>query len=152
LLPGAVPTPAEFAQYASGLQMMGPRIVIEIAVPDAVAAQIVAAGGTIPQPVVGSALIDTGASNTSIDAAVGTALALQVMNTILVSTPSGQTPHHVYPVKLAFPGTHLPLIPFQPVTGVQLANQGLIALLGRDFLSGKMLHYDAAYSTVTLSW
>jgi hypothetical protein len=60
--------------------------------------------------------------------------------------------HNVYPARLTFPGAYLPPINFQRVAGTSLANQGIIALLGRDFLADKILHYDGVSHSVMLSW
>ena len=134
------------------MQTFGPRMQIAIAVPDALAASMTITEAPVPQPVTGFALLDTGASNTSIDEATATALGLPVVDTIQMATPSTTQTHNVYPARLAFPGTHLPPIAFIRVAGVSLANQGIIALLGRDFLAGKVLHYDGATFSVMLSW
>jgi hypothetical protein len=41
---------------------------------------------------------------------------------------------------------------FLMATGVDLANQGIVALLGRDFLAEKVLVYNGWLATVTLSY
>jgi predicted aspartyl protease len=130
--------------------MIGPRIEIEISVPDVLAQTLLSQNLPIPAPQLGKALIDTGASNTSIDDGVARALGLQIHNQIPISTPSGQTTHNVYAARLTFPASRLQPIPLLSVAGTELANQGLIALLGRDFLGGKMLIYDGILSQVTL--
>ncbi len=134
------------------LQVFGPRMLVEVSIPDALAQALSAQQQTIPTPNVGHGLIDTGASNTCIDEAVAQALGLQVINKIQVNTPAGQVSKDVYGVKLSFPGTALPPIPFFAAGGAELANQGLVALIGRDFLMNKVLHYDGTLSTVSLSW
>jgi len=106
----------------------------------------------VPPPQVGPGLIDTGASNTCIDEHVAVALGLQVVNSIEVNTPDGTSTKNVYAVKLSFPGTMLPPIPLFMAACAKLQNQGLNALLGRDFLLGKTLHYDGNLSITTISW
>lgn len=127
-------------------------MVVAIALTDPIVAAMGEQGLTPPAPHIGYALLDTGASNTSIDDQIAVALGMQVINQTTVATPQGVGPANVYAVRLAFPGTHLPPINFQAVTGMALLNQGISALLGRDFLAGKILHYDGATSQVMLSW
>jgi len=106
----------------------------------------------VPKPHNGLGLLDTGASHTCIDEGIATALNLQVANRTTMRTAAGQASTSVFAVTLSFPGTSLPPMPSVFALGANLGNQGLAALIGRDFLAGKILHYDGALSIVTLSW
>jgi len=134
------------------LHTLGPRLDIAISMPAPLASALVAQGATVPQPSVGHALIDTGAAQTCIEDSVARQLGLPVINQVPLSTPAGQTMHTLYAAQLIFPGTLLPTITNIAVIGVHLSSQGIAALLGRDFLSGKTLHYDGGLSIVSLSW
>lgn len=136
----------------AALQRNGPRINMQIGVPDALAAQLAASNQVPPPPHVGQGLVDTGASNTCIDVTVATALGLQVINEVGVQTPAGLTTQQVYGVKLTFPGHGGLVIPFLAVAGAQLGTQGICALIGRDFLVGKMLLYDGILNSFTISF
>jgi len=107
---------------------------------------------TLRKPHIGLGLLDTGASHTCIDEDIATALNLQVVSKITMRTASGQTLKSVYAVKVSFPGTSLAPMQSSFALGATLKTQGLTALIGRDFLAGKILHYDGALSVVTLSW
>jgi hypothetical protein len=148
----AIPTAQERERAAEAMQMFGPRINVAISMPDVLAATLTASGVALPTPHVGFGLIDTGASTTSIDDDVAVALGLPVVDTISIATPTTVSQHPIYPARLTFPGTQLPPILFQRFAGTRLANQGIIALLGRDFLAGKFLHYDGVWQRVSLSW
>jgi predicted aspartyl protease len=123
-----------------------------VGVPGAVASALAAKNQQVPTPISGWALLDTGASHTSIDEGAAVALSLQQINQMPLSTPHGTKDNPVFAVTLAFPGTKIAAIPFQAVFGLTLKNQGILALLGRDFLQGKTLHYDGVLSIVTLTF
>ena len=147
------PAQADHQQAMARLFVNGPRLNIEISVPDALAQTLTTDNRTIPQPEIGAALLDTGASNTCIDITIAQKLGLQIVNRIKMRTPSDDDcEQDVYAAKLAFPGTTLPPLPLLNVAGAKLANQGLAALIGRDFLLGKTLHYDGHLSIVKLIW
>ncbi len=147
-----VHTVDERKEGALSLIQAGPRLSIEIHLPDALAAALAKAGKQIPPPVSGWALIDTGATSTCIDAGVVTPLGLTTIGTLPIQTPAGSSNQSTHPVKLAFPGSGLPELPFLQVIACDLANQGLVALLGRDFLVGKTLIYNGTLSVVTLAF
>jgi len=69
--------------------VFGPRQVVEIAVPDAYVALLAQQNAPVPNPHVGTCLIDTGASNTCIDRGIAQALGLQIINRIAMQTPAG---------------------------------------------------------------
>jgi len=131
---------------------LGPRSPVEVGLPDALAQAVAMQGTVIPTPQVGWSLIDTGASNTCIDVGVATALGLPIINRVTVQTPAGPTQQNVFAAKLSFPGADLPVLSFIEACGAELINQGIVALIGRDFLENKTLIYDGNLSTVTIAW
>ncbi|HEX9005441.1 MAG TPA: hypothetical protein VGB07_36375 [Blastocatellia bacterium] len=129
----------------------GPRFQVLISVAQSVADQLVAKGQPIPAPISGWGLIDTGASNTCVDEAVAQKLQLPVIDVVQMTTPShASVQQNVYPIVLEFLGFNVRLdVP--RAMGATLANQGLVALIGRDFLQHCTLFYNGITGQVTLS-
>jgi hypothetical protein len=110
-----------------------------------------------PQPVIAKALIDTGASHTSIDTSLVTQLALSPTGIVSVITPStGKTPCDMFSYDCGF---HVPFPngtfwsrPLWVATGAELLQQqGFSVLLGRDLLAEGIFIYDGKHNTFTLS-
>lgn len=74
------------------------------------------------------------------------------MSSATVSTPAGSVTQNLYAVKLEFPGTPLPTMPFLMVTGSQLRPQGIDVLLGRDYLGDKVLIYNGQMRLYTICY
>jgi hypothetical protein len=68
-----------------------------------------------------------------------------------VKTPSGGETQLVYPCGLAFPGTPLPTVKSIFVLGSNLAEQGIIGLLGRDFLANCVFVFNGQGGGFTLA-
>lgn len=134
------------------LTSLGPAFHIEISVPDDYAAALTQTSVPIPQPQVGTGLIDTGARFTAVDIGALQALGLQPISTVQVITPSGQDVQGVYMCKLVFPGTEIPPIQPMAVTGSQLAAFGHTALIGRDILNYALLIYDGRHGMWTIAF
>ena len=135
------------------LQIGGPVIQIIVAVPPPYALKLQQQGHPIPPPVQGSALLDTGATNTCIDQAVlETQLGLTPTGMGTQLTAAGPAPAPYFACMLGIPvmGSAQQFLP--SVTGAQLQGQPYIGLLGRDFLAGKILIYDGLHGTITISW
>lgn len=97
------------------------------------------------------ALIDTGATLSAVDASTLAQLSLQPVGIANVGTAAGQQPQNLYPVRMVL--TQMSLgIDYSQVLGVNLAGQGIIALLGRDFLQRTILIYDGPSGEFTLSY
>ena len=134
------------------LTTLGPAFQIEISVPDDYAAVLTQTSLPIPQPQIGTALIDTGARFTAVDLGVLQALGLQPVSTVQVVTPSGGEVQGVYMCKLDFPGTEIPSIQPMAVTGSRLAAFGDTALIGRDILNFALLIYDGRHGMWTIAF
>ena len=130
----------------------GPVLQVEIGLPARLAAHFNQTGVPIPQPHTGFALLDTGASITGVDAGILTALGVNPVSTTTVLTPSGQQQQSLYPCQISFPGTPIPPLDFNAVTGSQLATQGLAALIGRDLLRHFLMIYNGVDGNWTLSF
>ena len=134
------------------LRIRGPSLSIEISVHEEYAALLEQEGIEIPQPQIGLALLDTGASITAIDEAVVEALALIPIGVIPVSTPGGQVNQFLYPCRIAFPGTPIPSLNFNQVTGSQLGGLGIATLIGHDLLRFFLLVYNGFEGSWTLAF
>lgn len=101
----------------------------------------------------GNALIDTGASMTTLEESALQSLGLQPMNQVTVMTPSGQATQLAYPAELIFSGSQLPKQVFAAAIGSpHLAAQGIIALVGRDVLCRAILVYNGLAGMFTLAF
>jgi predicted aspartyl protease len=98
-------------------------------------------------------LIDTGASQTCVDLDVIRSLGLEPVDEIALSTPSQvDVPTSLFAVSISFPQTTIQLYASSiEVAGVILAPQGIIALLGRDFLRGTLFIYNGPGGFFTIS-
>jgi hypothetical protein len=138
----------------------GPVVTAVLTVSQARRLALSAAQQPIPPPQQIRALVDTGASCTSVDPSVITALNLQPTGNVSVITPStGTTPHQAnqYDVALLIPGpapTDPPLVfPTVPVIAAQLLQaQGFHALIGRDILNRCLLIYNGSIGFFTLGY
>ena len=108
-------------------------------------------GQPVPPQKVGSILIDTGASMTSIERTVLQELGIPPIGESQVKTPSGGETQLVYPCGLAFPGSPLPTIKGIFVLGANLAEQGIVGLLGRDVLANCLFVFNGQGGGFTLA-
>jgi predicted aspartyl protease len=121
---------------------------------------LTAANQSVPQAQPITALIDTGASCTSVDPSVIAALNLQPTGSASVITPStGPTPHQTsqYDVALAIPGstTQDAALIFPTIAVISaklLQSQGFHALIGRDILNRCLLTYNGTTKLFTLAY
>lgn len=136
---------------------LGPVIdvAIHISTPRKEALQSVQA--TIPPPVRARLLIDTGASNTSIDEDLITQLQLTPTGSIPIQTPSttAANPHicNQYDVSVIIPHAQM-IRHFHAVAviGSKFSHQGIHGLLGRDILSECLFIYNGELGIYTLSF
>lgn len=81
------------------LQRDGPRVQVTIGLAQSIANQLLQQGQTLPKPILGFVLIDTGASLTCIDEGVAQQLQLPVINVVNVASAShSSTQQNVYPI------------------------------------------------------
>jgi hypothetical protein len=131
----------------------GPRLPVEVKVPNALANYLTHKGQPVPSPVSGEALVDTGASVSCVDETVMEKFGVNPVGIAQVGTPStARTPQFQYPVLFAFPGTTLPQIEIAHALGSVLEPQGLLVLIGRDILSNFVFIYNGVGGFVTLSY
>lgn len=106
------------------LQRQGPYVQVSIGLAQSVANQLLQQGKTLPKPISGIALIDTGATSTCIDDAAAQQLQLPVVNVVNVASAShASTQQNVYPIQIEVVG--LPISIEAPnAMGAALTPQG----------------------------
>ena len=77
---------------------------------------------TIPSPIAGTGLIDTGATKSCVDEAIMRRLGVNTIGVAALGTPTGQALHNRYPAHFFFPASGIN-IDFSDVIGVNLAGQ-----------------------------
>ena len=97
----------------------------------------------------GDALIDTGALIGAIESAVAEGLGLIPVRDISIHTTGGQHDTVTYIVGLRVSGVDLGTYELAGTDG--LARNGFIALLGREFLAGRIFVYDGVLGRYTVS-
>jgi predicted aspartyl protease len=129
----------------------GPCVQITVTVAETIADQLVQQGKSVPQPVSGMALIDTGASATCIDDALAQRLGVPVIDVVQMSSAShAATSQNVYPIQIEVLGAGIK-VNVPRAIGAALETQGIIALIGRDFLEHCTLFYNGITGEITLS-
>src|ERR1035438_10172703 len=99
------------------LASVGPIIQIQIEVPIALAENLRLTNQPIPNPIDGIALIDTGASITSIHAPILIGLGINPVGVVNVGTAGGPQQQSTYAARFSFPGTPLPAFELAQVIG-----------------------------------
>jgi hypothetical protein len=135
----------------------GPLIDVLVGVSTPRQVALTQAGQTVPANVQCSLLVDTGASNTCIDASIIHALALTPSGATTVHTPSTTATHmhtaNQYDVRILIPSPHMTRnFDAIPVIETDLLHQGIAGLLGRDLLAHCLLVYNGELGIFTLSF
>jgi predicted aspartyl protease len=133
---------------AHALVLRGPVIQVTVSLEQNAAKALLAQGKAVPTKS-GLALIDTGASNTCVDAQVAQELGLPVIDVgSMQSASHDKHPCNIYPVQIVMPIITLN----SPRTmGANLAAQGLLVLIGRDVLASCNLSYNGPSGQFTLA-
>jgi predicted aspartyl protease len=136
---------------ATALKEQGPRLRVSISLHHSVAQRLLDAGTPVPAPVTGFALIDTGASTTSVDEESAKSLGLGSVGEAQVASASERsTVRNMYPVTIEVEGLPLPISAPQAI-GAELRSQGLLVLIGRDVLQFCTLFYNGLTGQITLA-
>lgn len=163
-----MPTRNKFYYDASGalspvnLQIIGPLLQVAISVPTVLAQRLGEEGSTLPNPIAGWALIDTGASRTCVHEQVLMDLGLQPMGLVTTGTAGGKVQRTLYAAKIDFPEDGFE-IEFSSVVSVDLTGQAipvtkekgaqqLLVLVGRDILTRVVLTYNGPGGFITFSY
>jgi predicted aspartyl protease len=133
------------------LQLQGPRVQVAVGAAQSLISQLIQRGDTPPSPFTGVALIDTGATVTSIDNSVAQQLKLPVIDVQDMSSAShAKTPCNIYPVSITIAGLQTNLdVP--RCMGAELQPFGIVVLIGRDILSRCTFHYNGLTAEFTLA-
>lgn len=120
----------------------GPRVTVEVHISQVLAGYFSQRGQPVPGPISGLALFDTGASISAVDTETIANLGLNPVGVASVHTPAGIVSQNLYPVTFLFPAINNLRAAFNTVIGAELRSQGIIALVGRDFLSNCLMVYN----------
>lgn len=133
------------------LLQRGPCVQVIVSLAKSLAEQLVQQGQPVPQPTAGVGLVDTGASTTCIDDALARSLGLPVIDVVqMTSATHAGTQANVYPIQMEIVGS--PIIVNVPrAIGANLVPQGIVALIGRDYLQHCTLFYNGFTGQITLS-
>ncbi len=133
------------------LQVKGPIIQVIVTVEQTVAKNLTAQGLTIPAPISGMGLIDTGASVTCIDEDAARQLSLPAIDVVMMTSAShASTQQNVYPIQIQVVGVPI-RIQAPRAVGAALKAQGILLLIGRDALVHCTLHYNGLTGQFTLA-
>jgi hypothetical protein len=143
-------------QWRKRTTCFGPLFPIEIHVPAAFAQLLTANQQPVPAPIMGFALIDTGATSSCVDQHSMLSLGVSPIGIHPVAGVGEVANHPVYPAQLAFPN-NIVSFAFGARIGVNLLAQSqpgapIVALIGRDILSGCVLVYNGTTGLVTLAF
>ena len=128
----------------------GPLVQVIIGVAQSLAQQLVQQGHTVPQPVTGLAMIDTGAT-TCIDDQLAQNLKLPVIDVVQMTSAShAATQQNVYPIQIEIVGSPVK-INVPRAMGANLTPQGIVALIGRDYLQHCTLFYNGVGGAITIA-
>lgn len=134
-----------------GILQSGPVINIEISVPQSLAEELTRANIPIPRPIVGLALIDTGASSSCVDNSTITSLGIKSIGVVDTMTPAGPKQQYRYPAHFFFPAAKIN-VDFGSITGADLKDQPIMALIGRDILSNFIFVYNGTLGMYTIGY
>lgn len=101
-------------------------------------------GLSTPLPIIGLAIIDTGATATAVDEEVCRRLGLQPTGMMKTAHAGGPEIRACYPIQVAFPNTPLPsvTIPRAMSVNLQFGEGPYILLFGRDLLRNMKFVYN----------
>jgi len=133
----------------SDLQSGGPRLPVDIALPQILVDRLNQEGFPVPPPISGHALIDTGASVSVVDTSVITRLQINPIGVTTIGTAAGRVRRNLYPSRFIFPRL---VVDLSPIIGADLSSFQIIALIGRDILSRFLFIYHGPAGRITLAF
>ena len=131
------------------LQNRGPVIQVTVSLAAAFAQGLQQGGHAVPAPIAGWALVDTGASDTCIDADQAQRMGLPAIDVVTMASAShAATLQNLYPIRIEF--ASVPIVVDAPrVMGANLAAQSLLLLIGRDLLQHCTFTYNGLAGCIT---
>jgi hypothetical protein len=144
-----------YTWISQDLQGSGPVIPLLVTVTAAAELALANAQQPAPTPIQVDALIDSGASNSSIQQGLLRPLNLNPVGVVPVVTPTTKnTPHMAtqYAVRLVFPQHGGGIFDSLAIMEMPLQGQNIQFLLGRDVLSAAILVYNGPAGSFTLAF
>jgi len=133
------------------LQRHGPIVQVVLGLGESFAEPLLQQGIELPAPQTGNGLIDTGASTTCIDDGIAQQMGLPPIDVVTMASAShSSTQQNVYPIQMQIVGSPI-RVEVPRSIGANLQSQGIIALIGRDYLQHCTLHYNGLTGAITLS-
>jgi len=144
---------------SAALRIVGAVVPVEIYVPQAIAQVLTQNAQPLPTPVIGFAMMDTGANGTCVHEPSLTTLGLNPIDVVPSGTAGGPVQQNVYPARLVFPSLGWELN-FARLTGVNLTGQivpsnppqQLLVLVGRDILESAILVWNGPGGAWSIAW
>lgn len=128
----------------------GPIVEVFIAIPEALEKALRAQGQPVPAPVKITALVDTGASASTITSPAAQTLGLQPTGKIPVSTPTDSNVMlYEYSVRIVIPGC---FVVSANVICSELKGQNIDSLIGRDVLKHAVMTYNGQAGIFSVSF
>ena len=138
------------------LAQQGFLLPLQLRVPEQLEELLLSENKSVPAPLTGPGLIDTGATFSMIDEEAVAHLGVSPVGVVTLGTAGGSKQSALYPVRLAIPAPppNLPLFQaeFAGITAGPLKDCGLLCLIGRDILSRAIIVYDGGGGHVSLSF
>ena len=130
----------------ASLSYAGALLEVEVNIPQPLINLLTTQNQPIPSPKTGLALIDTGASRTSVEITTLSDLGINPIGISSIGTAAGTTQCQLFPARLNFPALQL-TVDFSSVLSVNLKGQKvggnqIIVLIGRDILSKGLFVYS----------
>lgn len=142
-----VPRPTDLVEQ---LRQDGARVTVQIAVPASYAKQLTDSGQPVPPPQVVKAMIDSGASISTVSDAVAAAAGLQQVGSVPIGGVGGTSTRPIYSASFGVPDYGITLDPIE-IAGVSLPVGGFEVLLGRDVLRKLEFDYTGPHGAFLLT-
>ena len=129
----------------------GPVVKVTVSLEQNMAHQYTQRDEELPAPISGLALIDIGASASAIDEAAAQKMGLPVIDKVNMTSASHKaTLKKVYPILIELQGWPLKFNAPRAL-GLELEEQKILILIGRDLLQHATLFYNGPNGAITLS-
>jgi len=137
------------------LQLRGPVLRVLVSPTKEHLAMLGEQGQPGPAPIVGLALIDTGATVTAVDESVCLKLGIAPTGRGKIAHAGGEEVRACYPIQIEFPGAPLPSVTMLRAMSVNLQQFGktpYILLFGRDLLANMKFIYTGPRGRIELAF
>jgi hypothetical protein len=141
---------AASADLVEQLRKDGAIVNVVIGVPSAYAKQLQDSGQPVPPVQTIKAMIDTGASISTVSDAIASAAGLQQISSVPIGGVGGVSTRPIYAAAFGVPDYKVEVDPTE-IAGVSLPVGGFDALLGRDILKALELTYTGPHGSFLVS-